>query len=178
MDDDENSMPPTRKTFEENGIYWITRAIAQGGYPDETDCRLLRAGGVTHLFNFDLPYLDAELFKQMGFSGIVWKPIVDGRLIPKPVLLDCLDAIHQSLMLEGSKIFVHCHAGINRSPTILSLYFVACGIEPVAACKLIESASPYAVPGHPALCDASYVEFVQRHGREKYLPLLRPNVLS
>lgn len=178
MDGVSDSNPADRKLFEANGIYWITEAIAQGGYPDEEDCKLLRRGGITHLFNLDLPYLDGALFSRMGFSGIVWKPIVDGRPIPKDTLLDCLDALNQALAKDGTRVYIHCHAGINRSPTILALFFVACGMPLDDACALIESRSPHAIPAHPALCDAQLVDIAVHHGRKNYLPLRRLDILK
>jgi hypothetical protein len=173
-----NGTAQLKQLFAKHGMYWITRAIAQGGYPDEEDCKALRAGGVTHLFNVDLPYLDPAALLRMGFAATIWKSVTDGQRLPDKVALDCLDTLNSILSTPGTKVYIHCHAGMNRSPTILWLYLIACGMGLEAAGELIAAASPYAVPGHPAMCDMDLVRLVQEHGRTHYLPLPRPEILQ
>jgi hypothetical protein len=164
--------------FFKHGIFWITRCIAQGGYPIDDDSQVLREGGITHLLNLDLPYSDLAGILACGLEGAIWKPITDGRPIPKLVALECLDTLHSVLRAPKSKVYVHCNAGVNRSPTIVLLYLMACGMTPRDACDRIMLASPHAVPGHPSLCNAELIALVQEHGRAHYLPLPRPEILE
>jgi protein-tyrosine phosphatase len=163
--------------LKDRGMFWITACIAQGGYPDEADFQHLREAGITHLFNVDLPYLDSDSLKQMGFSDVLWKPIIDGRRIPDNDALACLDALHGAVQNPDSRVYIHCHAGIQRSPTILWLYFVACGMTPDEARDLIIRSSKQAIAGHPALCDVALVKLIQEHGKKNYLPHKRPQAL-
>ena len=158
-------------------MFWITSCISQGGYPDDADFQRLRDAGITHLFNVDLPYLDSDALKQMGFSGVLWKPIIDGRRIPDTDALSCLDALHEALQLPQSRVYVHCHAGIQRSPTILWLYFIACGLSPDEARDLIIRSSKHAAAPYPALCDVTLVNVIKDHGKRNYLPLRRAEIL-
>jgi hypothetical protein len=167
-----------KKKFARQGLYWITHCIVQGGYPEEDDFKLLRSGGVTHLFNVDLPYQDRTSIDKHGFTGVVCKPIVDGQRIPDAVARDCLDALHGILSADNTKVYLHCHAGINRSPTLIWLYLIACGLKPNAARELIVSAAPHAVAGHPSLCDFGLYKSIEEYGRSYYRPLKRPDILS
>ena len=68
-------------------------------------------------------------------------------------------------------------AGINRSPTVLWLYLVACGLGLEEAGALIAKASPHAVPGDPALCDRRRLDLILAHGQAHYIPHPRPEAL-
>jgi hypothetical protein len=160
------------------GFHWVTGALMRGGYPLLADCELLRQDGVTHLFNLDLPYPDADAIAALGFKELVWQPIVDGRRIPDRVLLQSLDRLHRIIATDQGKVLVHCHAGMNRAPTIVWLYLIACGTDPEEAARMIADGSPSAVPGHPALCDEDSVRLAQAHGRAHYQPPRRSGTLK
>ena len=78
---------------------------------------------------------------------------------------------------KDSKAYVHCQAGMNRSPNILWLYFIACGMELNAAVQMIMTASPYAAPARSPFCDDDLVRLVVGHGRAQFMPLTRPEIL-
>ena len=82
------------------------------------------------------------------------------------------------LRVAGSKVYVHCVACQNRSPTIVWLYFLACGMSDTAAEELIAVRCPDAVPGHAALVDGRLLQLVREHGQRHYLPLHDPSVLE
>ena len=92
--------------------------------------------------------------------------------------IDVIDRKIIELLQENSRVYVHCTAGQLRSPTIVWLYFVACGIEPHAAGTLIGERAPDAAPGHSKLVDEALVVRVIRHGQDNYLPLPRPEILT
>lgn len=162
--------------FAKHEIFWVSRCIALGGYPLDDDMPILQKGGITHLFNLDLPYSNAAEIAQLGFE-IVSFPITDGRKMPDEKALACLDRFHGILIREGTRVFIHCQAGINRSPTVLWLYLVACGLGLDEAGERIARASPHAVPGDPALCDRRLLDLVLAHGRAHFVPHPRPEVL-
>jgi len=159
-------------------IFWVTNAIAQGGYPLDEDFARLRAAGVTHLFNLDLPYVSVPVAGLGEFSAVILKTIPDGHRIPDATALEILDALHAAVTGPESKIYVHCHAGISRSPTVVWLYLVACGKEPDEVVERFAAGTPHAIPGNPALLDAALLEKVRAHGRARYLPHPRPEALA
>lgn len=161
-----------------DNLFWITKAIAQGGFPLDEDFAVLRQAGVTHILNLDLPYKTVPLSGLSIFSAIVLKTIPDGRLVPAGKAVEILDALHRALALDDAKIYVHCSAGISRSPTIVWLYLVACGGDPDGVARRIMDGSPSAIPGNPALVDTELVEKMKAHARAYYLPHPRPEVLE
>lgn len=164
--------------FFRHGLFWITKAIAQGGFPLDEDFGALRQAGVTHLVNLDLPYFKATSLGQAGFTDIIVKMIPDGQRLPERTALEILNALHAILCRPGMKVYVHCNAGISRSPTIVWLYLVACGKDPDEVARRIIAGSPSAIPGNPALVDGELIEKVKAHGRAHYLPHPQPEVLE
>jgi len=153
----------------EQGIYWITGRVAIGRFVTPERCRHLSEQGVTHILNVaDTPSLPAT--GQAGFRQVVDVPIVDLRRIPDATALACLDAIHAALAVSDSKLYVHCTAGQNRSPTIFWLYLVACGVDSDAAKRMITLRCPDAIPGHGHLLDDSLIEVVRSHGKVRGMP--------
>jgi len=115
--------------------------------------------------------------KAFGFSGVLWKAIIDGRRIPDADFLDAMKALHDCVMEPDSKVYIHCHAGIQRSATILWLYLVACGLDPEETTNAILLRAPRTIPGHPALYDAKLLELSRKLGSETFLPHKRPEAL-
>lgn len=164
--------------FEKRSLFWMTKAIAQGGFPLDEDFASLRAAGVTHLVNLDLPYRSATSLGPSGFTDLVLMMISDGRRLPERKALEILDALHAILSRPGMKVYVHCKAGISRSPTIVWLYLVACGKDPDEVARRMVAGSPFAIPGNPALVDEELLEKAREHGRTYYQPHPRPEVLE
>ncbi len=159
----------------ETGIFWITQSIAQGAYPKEDKAAELKRQGVTHLFNVGTMPRAPET-QQFGFQKIFDLPVVDLQRLPDAYVLNFLDVFHASLMQPDCKIYIHCIAGQNRSPTLLWLYLVACGISAEDARELIEERTLDAVGGHARLYDDDLLRLVKAHGKA-FLPLKRGDVL-
>jgi hypothetical protein len=113
----------------------ITDELWVGSYPaDEADWILLRDGyGVEAVLNLQT---DDDLRGEGLLSSVAWKlamgsgltvervPITDFR--PEEVqrsLVPAVAALH-ALASEHARVFVHCTAGMNRSPTILLAYLI------------------------------------------------------
>lgn len=100
----------------------------QGSYPSPDSISFMLKLGVTHLLNLDTPYPDRSMFEEQGVC-------VHEHFIPDMCPMNQKDAesivqiIHDSLRKPGSKIYVHCNAGINRSPTCVWLYLIASGLR-------------------------------------------------
>ena len=159
------------------GVYWITKRIAQGQFATPERASVLRDQGVTHVLNVGEggSIISAESF---GFFEVFDSPVVDLERIPDDIAIGALDTLHAMLSVPDSRVFIHCVAGQNRSPSILWLYFIACGMSPDDARTLITERSPDAVPGHGKLVDEHLVAIAKLHGAENYLPLNDPTVLE
>jgi hypothetical protein len=158
-------------------IFPITRCIWLGPFASPKREPELRRAGITHVLNVGespsllRPGLDS-------FHEVVWVPVADLERIPEVTARDCLDTLHRLLGDLDSKVYVHCVAGQNRSPTILWLYFVACGMDAAEAKHHIERRALDAVAGHSRLIDEELSRFVREHGGRHFLPLRRPEILE
>lgn len=112
------------------------------------------------------------------FRKVLWLPIEDLVIIPTAAAIRCVDAVHRCVCDGDSNVYVHCVAGWNRSPTVLWLYLVACGIEPSTAKSWIASTSYDAVPAHPRLIDDALVAAICRYGEDEFRPHPRPTALE
>jgi hypothetical protein len=168
----------TQDEFSKNmatGVFWITHSIAQGAYPNPEKINVLKAGGITHIFNVGtMP--SAPATKESGMQ-VIDLPIVDLQRLPNAYVLEFLDQFHTSLSIPNSKAYIHCIAGQNRSPTLLWLYLLACGLKVDDARHLIEERTLDAVAGHAKLIDVQLVQAVQMHGKS-FLPLKRTELLE
>lgn len=129
-------------------------------------CRQLLRYGVTHILNVaEAPSLPEVV--QAGFQCVADVPIVDLRRISDAVAIRCIDCMYEALIAPGSRFYVHCTAGQNRSPTVVWLYLVACGVSTEAAADRIVKRSPDAIPGHGNLVDAALIEVVRCHAMSR-----------
>jgi hypothetical protein len=158
-------------------IYPITRSIWLGPFASPERLSTLHATGITHIFN--VGEAPSVLFAGTGsIREVAWFPIADLEPIPNPTAIDCLDVLHKMACDAESRVYVHCLAGWNRSPTILWLYLVACGIEANRAKEWITRQAPDAVPGHTRLVREDLHPVVRQHGSRNYVPHPRPDALE
>jgi atypical dual specificity phosphatase len=130
----------------------------------DTDIKNLQAKyGITAILSFQT---DDDL-KYMGTSySVIWKMIMINRITPyripikdfnkndlKSKINQCLDQIN-SIINKGHKLYVHCTAGINRTPTIIAAYLVRFkGMELNDALILIKEMRPIALPYEDVLSE-------------------------
>lgn len=138
------------------GIFWVTRRIAIGRFATPQRRKNLLDCGVTDILNVsDTPSLPDE---ESRFQSIVDCPIVDLAPIPLELALQTIESISRILRHPDSKLFIHCIAGQNRSPSILFLYLLASGFPPNIAEHLITSRSPDSIPHHKLLISPTLME--------------------
>jgi hypothetical protein len=136
-------------------VFKITPEVFQGAFPDDAAAKYLRQCGVSAILNVSGGTLDSAA----GFESLA-VPFPDGFPIPK-------DAIERSLLFmgksikAGKKVFVHCSAGQNRSPTIVWLYLIFAGMTEEQAMKVFEGKTLDAVPGHPKLVVVAKIEYAK-----------------
>ena len=171
------SEPYSLKSGMRHGVFWITKRIAQGQFATPKRAEVLRQQRVTHVLNVGegQSVISAE---QFGFQEVRDCPVVDLQRIPDDVAKSAMDAMHSMLSSPGSRLFIHCVAGQNRSPSILYLYLVACGMPSDEACILITDHSPDAVPRHGQMVDDRLVAMARIHGAESYRPIQDLEVLE
>ena len=112
------------------------------------------------------------------FQRIVWNPIEDLVRIPTTDAIACVSALHECVCDADSNVYIHCVAGWNRSPTVLWLYLVACGVDSTVAKNMIESVSFDGVPAHPKLIDDILVHEITAYGATCFMPHPRPEALT
>jgi protein-tyrosine phosphatase len=157
-------------------IFRITNSIWLGPFASPERKSTLTATHISHILNVgEAPNV---LTTDDGpFRSVIWHAITDLELIPQELAIACLTSLHQMLSEADSQVYVHCIAGLNRSPTVVWLYLVACGITPYEAKAIVERRAPDAIAGHSKLVDATLVAAIQEFGFEHFLPHPRPDVL-
>jgi hypothetical protein len=151
-------------------IFWITRRIAIGQFATAERAAWLREQGVSHVLNVG-ECGSVVAASDFGFCEVVDVSVEDLVRIPNDLAVHCIKVIHGVMLQPDTKLYMHCIAGQNRSPTILWLYLMACGINDEDAKHMIASRSPDSVPGHGALIDSELIATIRRFGQAVILPL-------
>ena len=134
----------------------ITERILLGPFLTQVRAELLLSQEVTHVLNVsEAPSLPQV--RAAGFASVLDEPIVDLQPIPVAKMTRCVDFLNEALSEPNGRVYVHCIAGQNRSPTIVWLYLMSCGMDRTEAKQLIENSAPDAIPGHPALINDAVI---------------------
>ncbi len=124
---------------------WVTPRLAVGpAIVTVENMMRLAAGGVTHVLNVETEFDDSRITGNTGIT-VRWLPQPDD-LRPKPPewFEQGVGFVEEALSREGSRVYVHCLAGIQRSPMMLLAYLCATGMELDKAMDAIMSARPEA----------------------------------
>jgi len=137
----------------------VTDRLGLGPHPDGADhARSLIDAGYRCVANVGNGP-SATYSGYPGFRAIVQVPIEDLAPIPVPIATCLLGQIHGLLMsFPDERLYIHCIAGQNRSPTILWLYLLSLGVSPAEATARISDARMDAVPGHEALIHPALID--------------------
>lgn len=166
-----------RKQQRVDPLFRITRNIWQGRFASRQRLDELRRNAITHIIN--VGESPNQLTEADGpFQRIVWNPIEDLVRIPTADAIGCVNAVHECVCDMASNVFIHCVAGWNRSPTVLWLYLIACGIDSTVAKNMIASVSYDAVPAHTKLIDDILVHEIAAYGATRFIPHPRPEALT
>lgn len=125
---------------------WVNERLAVGGEVNgREEMDTLRKAGVTHVINLQAespPLADPE-----GTDGIevLWLPIYDDFL-PKPpdVFKRGVEFALDALSRPGTKVLVHCAAGVHRGPMMMYAILRALGLPETQAQEIIKRARPQA----------------------------------
>ena len=158
-------------------VYPITHGLWLGPFASPGREPILVQGRVTHVLN--VGEAPSVLSASSGtFREIEWQPIVDLVRIPDEVAIRCLETLHRMVGEPETRVYVHCMAGWNRSPTVLWLYLVACGWDEGKAKDLITRKSPDAIPGHERLADSALIQTARDHGTSRFMPHPRSEAVA
>jgi dual specificity phosphatase 3 len=104
--------------------------------------RELEAAGITHILDTRIEWTDAAIARRIT-PGITYKHAgIDdaGQQVPDAWFEEVVSWLNEVLADASHKMFVHCHMGINRSPSAVVAYFLAQGLSVREAMSRIRQA--------------------------------------
>jgi protein-tyrosine phosphatase len=124
---------------------WVTGRIAVGGgiWNAENMAAVARAG-ITHVIDMQIEFDDTPLAEPHAIE-VLWNP-VDDDFQPKPAAIFqrgvdfAIDALDQ----PGTKLYIHCAAGVHRAPMMALALLCTLGWKLKDALRLIETRRPQA----------------------------------
>jgi len=122
---------------------WVTGRIAVGGgiWTAENMIQAARAG-VTHIIDMQIEFDDTPLAVPHGIR-VLWNPIDDDFQPKSPdVFQRGVDFALEAMDEEGTKLFVHCAAGVHRAPMMTLAILCSLGWKAADALQLIEARRP------------------------------------
>jgi len=126
-------------------ITWVTDRIAVGGgiWTAENMAVVSRTG-VTHIIDMQIEFDDTPLAEKHGIA-VCWNPI-DDDFEPKPAAVfdRGVEFALSALEENGSKLYVHCAAGVHRAPMMTLAILGVMGWTVESGIKLIEARRPVA----------------------------------
>jgi protein-tyrosine phosphatase len=126
-------------------ITWVTERIGVGGgiWTAENMAAVARAG-VTHIIDMQIEFDDTPLGERHGIA-VCWNP-VDDDFEPKPsaVFVRGVDFALAALEEDGTKLLVHCAAGVHRAPMMTLALLGVMGWSVEDAMRLVEARRPVA----------------------------------
>jgi protein-tyrosine phosphatase len=135
------SLPPRGTLIMD--MTWVTGRIAVGGgiWTAENMSQVARAG-VTHILDMQIEFDDTPLAAPHGIV-VLWNPIDDDFQPKSPdVFQRGVDFALRALDEEGTKLFVHCAAGVHRAPMMTLAILCSLNWELADAARLIEARRP------------------------------------
>ncbi len=87
---------------------------------------------------------EAKAAKQVGMKYIGKRM---NSLVPAPSLLEALTKTIDREVEAGQRVYVHCHKGIYRAPTVAIAYLIYKGMKTDGAVKKVKERRPSALPG-------------------------------
>jgi protein-tyrosine phosphatase len=122
---------------------WVTGRIAVGGgiWSAENMAQVARAD-VTHILDMQVEFDDTPLALPYGIT-VLWNPI-DDDFQPKSVEVfqRGVDFALEALDEPGTKLFVHCAAGVHRAPMMTLAILCSLSWKLEDALRLIEARRP------------------------------------
>src|ERR1700690_3234820 len=145
-------------------ITWLTDRIAVGGgiWTAENMAAISR-NGITHIIDMQIEFDDTPLARAHEIA-VCWNPI-DDDFEPKPpeIFERGIEFALAALEKDGTKLFVHCAAGVHRAPMMTLALLGVMGWTVDDAMNLIEARRPTA--DFAEVYVQSVEDFLQGYGR-------------
>jgi protein-tyrosine phosphatase len=119
---------------------WVTGRIAVGGgiWTSENMAEVARAR-ITHILDMQIEFDDTPLAEPHGIK-VLWNPTDDDFQSKPPELFEAgVDFALQALDENGSRLFIHCAAGVHRAPMMALAVLCSLNWNLGEAMQLIES---------------------------------------
>jgi len=120
----------------------ISEQLWVGSAPSKTDLETLKAENGPKTVVLDLTR-NSEEEKWCGQLGITYDeriPRIEDDCAPISItILKLVSRIVDDDISQGRKVFLHCQAGIGRSPTCAVAYLVHCGTSLSEAKEMVQS---------------------------------------
>ncbi len=141
---------------------WVTdRMAVGGGIWNAVRMAEVAGAGVTHIIDMQIEFDDTPLAEPHGIE-VLWNPM-DDDFQPKPPELfqRGVDFALTALERDGSKLLIHCAAGVHRAPMMALAVLRAQGWELDDACAIIQTRRYAADFAHVYVC--SVEEFIRSY---------------
>jgi protein-tyrosine phosphatase len=124
---------------------WVTGRIAVGGGIWNADNMAeVASAGVTHIVDMQREFDDTSLAAPHGIV-VLWNPIDDDFQPKSPDIFQRgVDFALEALDEKGTKLFVHCAAGVHRAPMMTLAILCSLNWKMSDALRLIEAIRPEA----------------------------------
>jgi dual specificity MAP kinase phosphatase len=121
----------------------VTPQIYVGAQIGAAGKRRLLARGFTASVNLRREFDDAA--HGLALAQYCYLP-TDDEYAPTLTQLETGVAFIRSVLENGGKVYIHCHGGIGRAPTLAAAYFMRQGYSLEAALALIRTVRPFIRP--------------------------------
>lgn len=122
---------------------WVTARIAVGGgiWTADHMADVARAG-VTHIIDMQIEFDDTPLAEPHGIS-VLWNAIDDDFQPKAPEIFQRgVEFAINALDEEGTKVFIHCAAGVHRAPIMTLAVLCSLGWKQQDAMRMIQARRP------------------------------------
>ena len=126
-------------------ITWLTDRIAVGGgiWSAENMAKVAKEG-ITHIIDMQIEFDDTALAKEHAIE-VLWNPTDDDfESKPAGLFRRGVEFAARALNENGSKLFIHCAAGVHRGPMMALAVLAWMGWDLEDARELIEGRRPAA----------------------------------
>ena len=118
----------------------VTSEIYVGPQFRKTGKEVLENMGINGSVNLRLEFDDAA--HDLAMKSYCYIPVVDGDA-PSLEQLNHGVAFIRQIIARGEKVYIHCHGGVGRAPTLATAYFISQGYTLAKAIELIGKARPF-----------------------------------
>lgn len=155
----------------------ITKHMYLGGQVDLRGWRTLESWGVRAMLNMRIEWDDRKFGIQPDYY--LWLPTIDGTPPTVEQLAKGSAFIHDQVA-NNRAVYIHCAAGLGRSPTQVIAYLMTCGMTSQQAVDFVEVRRPFIVLSQSQLRRlnefTAYIAAhqIRYHDADAFLPAPQP----